>query len=183
MRKAFNICYRIVSTIVIVFGLMLALLYLCGIRLYCVKTGSMKDQVPEGSLCFVSSYSSFDKVKVGDVIAFYASDDMLVTHRAVKITDEGIITRGDANNTDDGDPVTKKNYIGKTVFAIPKVGKVLSGLKTGTGLAVLGTVIALIFVAGFFYRPERKRSDAQNRNPSEEKDASGRNPGNGQGVV
>ena len=152
MKKAFNLGYKIVSTLVIVFGIMLALIYICGIRLYHVKTGSMAEQIPEGSLCFVSTYSKYESIKSGDVIAFKASEDMLVTHRAVEITEEGIITKGDANNTNDADPVTKEKYIGKTVYSVPKLGAALAKLKSTKGLICGAVLIILLLVAGQLYK-------------------------------
>ena len=87
---------------------------------------------------------SYDDIKVGDVISFRVSDDIRVTHRVEKITAEGMITKGDANNTNDPDPVTKDNYIGKTVFAIPHLGAVLGFFRTMGGMIVLGITGVLI---------------------------------------
>ena len=125
IRKIFNCLYEAVSTAVILFGVLFAVLYACGIRPYHVKSGSMDDLLPVGCVCFVSIYSDYDSIEVGDVISFRVSEDMLVTHRAVSVTDEGVFTRGDANVNGDPDPVTRENYIGKTVFALPYIGYML----------------------------------------------------------
>lgn len=162
MKKAFNLGYRIISTLVIVSGIALALVYACGIRLYHVKTGSMAEQIPEGSLCFVSTFSRYESIESGDVIAFRANDDMLVTHRAVGITEEGIITKGDANNTNDSDPVTKENYIGKTVYSVPKLGAALAKMKGTKGLVCGAMIIILLLAAGQLY----KKTAASDRNES-----------------
>jgi signal peptidase len=75
-----------------------------------------------------------------------------VTHRAERITADGIITKGDENYTNDPDPVTKDNYIGKTVFAIPHLGAVLGFFRTMGGMIVLGITGVLIIVSGLFYK-------------------------------
>ena len=152
LKTAFNVIYEVISTAVIVIAVLLAVLYLCGIRLYRVKTGSMGVLMPEGSVCFVSTYSDFDKISTGDVISFRVSDEMLVTHRAVRITAEGVYTQGDGNDTEDPDPVTKENYIGKAVFALPYIGGALGFLHTAWGIAAMCGVLVLLIAAGAFYR-------------------------------
>lgn len=142
-----------ISTAVITMGLIIAMIYLCGIRLYHVKSGSMGDLLPVGSVCFVSSYSKYDSITSGDVIAFRVDDDMLVTHRVVSVTEEGIVTQGDMNSSPDPDHVTRDNYIGKTVFAIADIGRALDYFHTKKGLIILAAVILLLLISGRFYKP------------------------------
>ena len=152
IRKIFNIVYEIVSTAVITIGIILAVLYLCGIRLYHVKSGSMGELLPIGSVCFVSTYSRYEDIEASDVISFRVSDDMLVTHRAEKITDNGIITKGDANNTEDTDPITRENYIGKTVFDIPYIGIIFGFFRTIAGKAVIAFMFLILIIMGRIYK-------------------------------
>lgn len=156
IKKIFNTLYEIISTTIITFGIILAIVYLCGIRLYHVKSGSMGELLPIGSVCFVSTYSNYENIKAGDVISFRVSDDMLVTHRAEKIMDNVIITKGDANNAEDPDPVTKENYIGKTVFAIPHIGRLFDSLHTFKGALLLGTIAILLIISGIFYKKNKE---------------------------
>lgn len=157
VRKAFGILYEILSTAVITLGALLAVLYLCGIRLYRVKTGSMGELLPVDSVCFVSTYSRFDALEAGDVIAFRVQEDgMLVTHRAIAVTEKGVYTRGDANDTPDPDPVTRENYIGKTVFALPRLGALFRAVQTVKGMAVLGLCAAGLVILGCFYRQKEE---------------------------
>ena len=151
-RNVFNTVYRIVSTAVITIGVLLLILYLCGIRLYHVKSGSMGELLPVGCVCFVSTYTPYDSIEVNDVISFRVSDDMLVTHRAVGKTEEGIITKGDENNTDDPEPVTRENYIGKTVFALPYIGRLLGFFHSLKGKVSLAVVSAVLILSGAIYR-------------------------------
>lgn len=156
IKKIFNTLYEIISTTIITVGIILAMVYLCGIRLYHVKSGSMGELLPIGSVCFVSTYSKYENIKAGDVISFRVSDDMLVTHRAEKITDNVIITKGDANNAEDPDPVTKENYIGKTVFAIPHIGRLFDSLHTFKGALLLGIIAILLIISGIFYKKNKE---------------------------
>ena len=126
----------------------LLLLYICGIRLYHVKSGSMGELLPVGSVCFVSTYSKYENISTGDVISFRVGEDMRVTHRAIRVTAEGIVTQGDMNETPDPDPVTKENYIGKTVFALPYAGKALGFVHTLKGKIAIGLSIVILLIRG-----------------------------------
>ena len=141
-----------------------AVMYLCGIRLYSVKSGSMGKAIPKGSLCAVSTYSSFDKISVGDIISFSAGDDVRVTHRAVSVGKDGITTKGDENDTVDPDPVTKKNYIGKTVFSVPHIGTALAKLSTAAGRIILAAAgLAMVILGVFYSRYREDRPLKENR--------------------
>ena len=152
IRKIFNTVYEIVSTSVILLGLILIILYFCGIRLYHVKSGSMGELLPVGCVCFVSTYTKFETIQVNDVISFQVSEEMLVTHRAVNITDEGIFTQGDMNQNPDPNPVTRENYIGKTVFALPYIGRLLGFFHSLKGKVSLAVVSAVLILSGVIYR-------------------------------
>lgn len=152
IRKIFNTLYEIISTTVITFGIILAIVYLCGIRLYHVKSGSMGELLPVGSVCFVSTYSKYENIETGDVISFKVDDDMLVTHRAVRITGAGIYTKGDENNTEDPDAVTKENYIGKTVFALPHIGDMFIFFRTTAGKVSIVTALLILLIMGRIYK-------------------------------
>lgn len=159
IRKIFNTLYEIISTTVITFGIILAIVYLCGIRLYHVKSGSMGELLPVGSVCFVSTYSKYEDIKAGDVISFRVDDDMLVTHRVVRITGAGIYTKGDENNTEDPDAVTKENYIGKTVFALPHIGELFSFFRTMAGKFTIVTTIFILLIMGRIYNKKDAEED------------------------
>lgn len=119
----------------------------------------MGELLPIGSVCFVSTYSRYEDIEAGDVISFRVSDDMLVTHRAEKITDNGIITKGDANNTEDPDLVTKDNYIGKTVFAIPHIGRIFGFFRTIAGKILIAVMFLLLLIMGRIYKENDVGSD------------------------
>ncbi|MBR4628599.1 MAG: signal peptidase I [Ruminococcus sp.] len=152
IKKVFNTVYIVISTAVITVGVILVVLLLCGIRLYSVQSGSMGELLPVGSVCFVSTYSKYENIEYGDVISFRVSDGMRVTHRVVKVTAEGVYTQGDMNKEQDPDPVTKENYIGKTVFALPYLGAALGFFHTLWGKIAICFGILLLVIAGVFYK-------------------------------
>ncbi len=82
-----------------------------GIRVYRVASGSMEPHLKIGNTILIKKSSRF---KVGDVVT-YKSDNEYVTHRIVSIDKDQIITKGDANNTEDK-PITKKDIVGKLIY-------------------------------------------------------------------
>ena len=76
-----------------------------------------------------------------DIIAFKIDSGKYITHRVIKITDEGFETQGDANNISDGISTTKDNYIGKNIFSIPKAGVLIKVIQT-----TKGKIVAVAFI-------------------------------------
>ena len=73
-----------------------------------VASSSMESELHINDLIFVKSY---DNYKVGDIIT-YKVDDTYVTHRIVSISDDGIITKGDANGACD-EMISVDEVVGK----------------------------------------------------------------------
>ena len=156
--KIIRAVYDVIATAVIALAAVVAVLWIAGIRPYAVVTGSMEPAVHVGSICVVNQHASFDKVKKGDIIAFRVGSDTLVTHRAVSITDKGIVTKGDANNAEDMTPVTKDRFVGKTVFSIPKAGRIVTFVHTRHGLITTAAVLTAFILLGAAI-PDKKKKD------------------------
>jgi len=92
---------------------------------YAVVSGSMEPSIPTGSLVYVKEISP-QNVHAGEIIAYYGGRDnnAIITHRVVenKKTERQFITKGDANQTEDMNPVDYKYFIGKVEVCIPKGG-------------------------------------------------------------
>lgn len=110
-----------------------------GVGAAVVLSGSMEPELSTGDLLIVAEREDY---VVGDVIVFQ-DGRMSVTHRIVSISGNEVITRGDANNTDD-DPITLEQIKGEVVFSIPLVGYLVNMIKTPIGtLVILGLAILL----------------------------------------
>ena len=57
------------------------------------------------------------------------------------------ITKGDANETADLEPVPANNIVGKTVFSLPYAGYVINFAQTTTGYITIFIVPALLIIA------------------------------------
>lgn len=148
--------YNAIATALIALGAITALLWIIGIRPYAVVSGSMEPEIHVGSICVVNIHASYDKIEKGDIIAFRAGEDTLVTHRVVGRNDKGIVTKGDANNAEDGEPVTRKSFVGRTLFSIPKIGYFIGFVHTVHGLIATAAALAAFIIIGAVI-PDKKR--------------------------
>lgn len=155
--KIIKCLINILTTLIITIGGIFLILYICGITPYVVLSGSMEPTIETGSLCFINKHSDIKTIKEKDIIAFKMSDGTLVTHRAVEITDEGIITKGDNNEESDSDVVKESNFVGKNIFWIPKIGYIVKAIQTTKGKIIVITFIILLFVSGFLFGEEKKK--------------------------
>lgn len=145
-----NVSFNTLMTIILIFGILFVVLFVIGIEPFVVVSGSMEPSIKVGSLCFINKHTKYSDIKVQDIIAYTAITGNKVTHRVVNITDEGMETKGDRNNISDGISVTEKNFIGKNVFSVPRLGFMVSAMQTPRGKIITITIAIVIFVAAFF---------------------------------
>ncbi len=148
---------NVLTTLIIVVGVIFIGLYIIGITPYVVLSGSMEPTIKTGSLSFINKHVKYEKIKEKDVIAFKMDDKTLVTHRVNKITDNGFVTKGDANDSIDGSLVTEKNYVGKNIIWIPALGYAVKAIQTTTGKIVFGTCVVVLFMAGLLLGEDKKK--------------------------
>ena len=86
---------------------------IAGFTAFRVITGSMADTINIGDIVVIKIT---DKVKPNDIIV-YQDNDYFVTHRLVQESGESLITRGDANNSEDV-PISRDQVLGKVVMKI-----------------------------------------------------------------
>ena len=153
---------NVLTTIIIGVGGLILVLYLFGIVPYVVLSGSMEPTIDTGSLCFINKNAKYEDVKEKDIIAFKLSDGTLVTHRAIEITETGIVTKGDNNDGADSNQVKKDNFVGKNLFWIPKVGYAVKAFQSTKGKIIVITSIVLLFAAGFLFGENKNKEVKEN---------------------
>lgn len=150
---------------VLLVGLVLVCLPITATRLfgydaYSVVSGSMEPAIPTGSLVYVQEAAPEDMEK-DDVIAFYGAKDSnaIITHRVVenKVVMGEFITKGDANKTEDMNPVPYSNFIGKVVYSIPVLGSIAEALTSTMGKIIAGGVIAAALILEVIASAVRRR--------------------------
>jgi len=89
-----------------------------GYTYFVVATGSMSGTIEVNDIIFVKLTKD---VKKNDVISYRTKTGDIITHRLIDKVGKRLITKGDANNTQD-DPITKSAVIGKVVTIVsPKI--------------------------------------------------------------
>lgn len=121
-----------------------------------VLSGSMTGAYEIGDVV-ISKPVNTDDLAIGDVITFQtrSDDPALTTHRIVGMAygSEGtsFVTKGDANNASDLDPISPEQVRGKVWYSVPQVGYVsvwLAGgwMRSGVDLLAVG----LLLYGGWF---------------------------------
>ncbi len=103
-----------------------------------VVSGSMEPALSPGDMILIRRESEY---REGDVICFRDDGDF-VTHRLVGRTADGAVTKGDANNIPDPEPVRPEQIAGRVVLVIPRLGSAALFLRTPGGI-LLAALLAL----------------------------------------
>lgn len=118
-------------------------------KIFIVQSGSMEPAIRTGSLIFVKPMSDYN---IGDIVTRRTVDPKTtITHRIFS-KEVGIdgqssyITKGDANNTSDGEKFTKEKIIGKEFFTIPYLGFPVGFARTTQGLILLIIIPAALII-------------------------------------
>ncbi|MBE6566700.1 MAG: signal peptidase I [Ruminococcaceae bacterium] len=125
-----------------------------GFGMTVVLSGSMEPELSVDDLLIVTPADTYE---VGDVVVFQTQRTAVV-HRIVAINGDEIITRGDANSSDD-DPITLQNIKGRVVCAIPFVGLIVNLIKTPVGTVILLGLAFWLLEASFKKEKAQKQTE------------------------
>lgn len=162
-----KICGFLSGIILIILALLAGVLIipkLMGYEEMAVLTGSMEPEYPVGSLIYVKKQDP-ETLQVGDVITYRLSGDTVVTHRIVEINTEEqtVTTKGDANESNDGQPIPFDSIVGRAEFKIPYLGFISMNIRTPKGImAICGVLIAIIlltFIPEIFSKDEEEEKE------------------------
>lgn len=135
--------------VVIVVMVPLTVPKLFGYNIYAVLTGSMTPAYSVGSIVYVKNCEP-EEIEVGDVITYRMGTETahVMSHRVVEIDREAgaFLTKGDANDTVDAEPVLFNRLIGRVVLCIPEFARLSDFVNSTTGKAVLFIVFGLAFI-------------------------------------
>lgn len=172
-----KICDMLAGLLITFLAIVAALLILprCfGFVNLAVLSGSMEPNIPVGSVVFVKDVEP-DTLEADDVITYTIGNGTMVTHRVVEVdvANQAIITKGDANETQDASPVAFSQVIGKMKAHIPLLGYISIYLKTPLGIAVgcgvLIIVILLAYLPDVFTKEENAdKKDSKKKSQKEE---------------
>ncbi len=107
----------------------------------------MEPTIPTYSMCLVSTHVSYDALKVGDIIVYVREHDhMRIIHRVSEITPDGIVTKGDANQSDDGISVTADNLYARYIGHLPYVAHFYNLVRSQYGTFMIAGLAILVYV-------------------------------------
>ena len=113
-----------------------------GREVFTVVSGSMEPEIPVGSLVIIKKADPL-KIQSGDVIAF-RRNGVVVTHRVVENQKENhqFITKGDANEDVDLEPISYLDLVGLVSHHFGGVGTLMAFFSTlGGKLFLLGLIL------------------------------------------
>jgi len=125
-----------------------------GYTYFQILTGSMEETIKVDDVVFVHITKD---VKENDIIS-YEKDNEVITHRIIEVNEDGYITKGDNNNTDDG-LIKKEQVIGKVVYVGKSYGKIKKFILEPIVLVPFIVVIALFSWYIAIVKKERSMED------------------------
>jgi signal peptidase I len=146
-----------------------------GIQVYDVyPTGSMMPTLDIGDLV-VAHAVPYSSIKVGDVIIYSPPIlgggclDIVIVHRVVNITSEGLYTQGDNRFTNpvpdeplEWPPVTPECVKGMVVVALPFLGLITEAFPPPINYILVAAIVLLIFVIELYSgRKEGERKERE----------------------
>ncbi len=146
----------LIMVLVVAACLALVIPKIAGYEGYVVVSGSMEPAIPVGSIVF-SKETDPSTLQTGDIIVFVdeSRGTTPITHRVVSNdTAAGtIVTKGDANEREDLNPVTYSNVIGKVEVHIPGAGAYAALITTALGKVIL----ILLLLEGWLFKEIGRR--------------------------
>ena len=125
-----------------------------GRRLYVIMSGSMEPTIMTKQAIITEEVKD---PQVGDIIAF-GHDDFITVHRIIKVYTEGdkklYQTKGDNNNAEDKEVVSKDIIKGKVKYILPGVGETILFLQQHLILLVvaIGALIIIIVIRRLIFQ-------------------------------
>lgn len=118
------------------------------VKFMTVTGNSMEPTITESNIIVVNTLET--QPNVGDIVSYYhifgKNQRYIVTHRIVKVVDEGYITQGDAYTKPDGYTVAPEDLVGTLFFKIPYIGLLVHIASTKKGFLALVIFPAVILI-------------------------------------
>ena len=117
--------------------------YPFGIKTAVVMTGSMEPTININDFVIMKRPKD---IKVNDIVSYKAkSNKNEILHRVISINNDEVITKGDANNTEDK-PINKNQITGVYIGKIKYVGKIISFISKPIVFAIIITLLVVFMI-------------------------------------
>lgn len=151
VKKICNFLSTVVLLLLAAVAAVIVLPMVMGFKEMAVLTGSMEPTIPVGSIVYVKPLDDPSQLQPGDICTYTLSDgETMVTHRVVSVDPDSqtLVTKGDANDTDDGD-INFAQVFGRTQFHLPYLGYIAINAKTPVGIMTVCGVLVLVILLNF----------------------------------
>ena len=129
-----------------------------GYSVLIIASPSMTGAIEAGDAIIIKNSDSY---AVGDVITYFPADESYsVTHRIVRTEGDKFYTKGDANPSEDPDPVFIEQIAGKVAVKLNKVGYFIEWLKSPVGIIFAATFIVLLILIIVIEDKRRGKTDS-----------------------
>lgn len=118
---------------------------LLGYTFFEVATGSMSPTINVGDVVIVKITK---EVNENDIIVF-KEENNFITHRLIQKEEGQIITKGDANNSEDKS-ITEDSILGKVITIIPQIGNWRKAILSPEVIGLILILIVLLIIS-FIY--------------------------------
>lgn len=153
--KIKNFIFSIIYILVIVY-LLIFVPTLWGHKPLVVISGSMEPTLQVGGLLYYHE-ENIDKINKDDILV-YKSRNHIISHRVVERLDEGFVTKGDANKSNDSDMIDNSRVMGKgTNWCIPYLGLYADFIYTHKYLLFISIAILSIDLCYDYYKNRKKK--------------------------
>lgn len=117
---------------------------------YVVQSGSMEPAIGTGSVVFVQDVP-VERIEEGEVVTYrMAASSTPTTHRVIekqqRESSVRFVTKGDANEDPDPQPVYPSNIVGVVTLTIPVIGYVVGFAQTQLGWLTLVVVPVVVLI-------------------------------------
>ena len=159
--KFSDIFYTIICIFLIIY--IVSARFNTGFKFFIVRSGSMKPVVNAGDVAVITLASADTEIHKGDVIAFKVLQvNEIIIHRVIALGSAGFVTKGDANEEMDSEPVDPDRVIGIYRFRIPLLGFFFEGIKKISQLVFrekrfIGWMLLAIIPLFFIITSKRKK--------------------------
>ena len=121
---------------------------------FVIASDSMNPEFAVNDIVMVDKEYPFEKISIGDVIAFNRPSDhnRVIVHRVIDVLDDDpktLKTKGDSNRTSitgTDFPITEEEYIGKIVNTIPQVGTITHMFKPPMNYLILVINLVVLII-------------------------------------
>ncbi len=124
-----------------------------GYSVFTVATGSMEPTISQNDIVIVKKTND---IKVNDIVT-YEKDGNYITHRVISMSDDTLVTKGDANNTNDIS-VPRSSLVGKVINIFEK-GGVWQKIFTTPSVIIMMFVTLLLFDFAFSFKGFKKKGE------------------------